>query len=168
MTINTTSTQPMVVVGVDTHQRTHHAVILSMDGARIADGEFPATETGHHALLNWAARHGLIDRFGVESTGSYGAGLTRHLLLAEVDVIEVNRPDKTTRARDGKSDPIDAEAAARAVLTGRATARPKLTTGVVEAIRVLMVAHDSAVKARTAAYSQLRDVITTAPADLHD
>lgn len=167
MTINATSTQP-VVVGVDTHQRTHHAAVLSTEGVLLGEGEFPATEPGHAALLDWAAGHGLIDRIGVESTGSYGAGLTRHLLLAGIDVIEVNRPDKTTRARDGKSDALDAEAAARAVLSGRATARPKVTTGVVEAIRVLMVAHDSAVKARTAAYSQLRDVITTAPAELHD
>jgi len=167
MTTTLTPTQT-IIVGVDTHQRTHHAAVLGVDGALLASGEFPATAHGHTALLDWAAGLGVIDRIGVESTGSYGAGLTRHLLLAGLDVIEVNRPDKTTRARDGKSDPIDAEAAARAVLSGRATARPKITTGVVEAIRMLMVAHDSAVKARTAAYSQLRDVTTTAPAELHD
>lgn len=167
MTTTLTSTQT-IIVGVDTHQRTHHAVILGPDGARLAGGEFAATGPGHSALLEWAAGHGIIDRVGVESTGSYGAGLTRHLLAAGIDVVEVNRPDKTTRARDGKSDPIDAEAAARAVLAGRATARPKVTTGVVETIRMLLITRDSAVKARTAAYSQLRDVITTAPADLHD
>ena len=157
-----------IIVGVDTHQRTHHAVALGPDGGLLGGREFAATGAGHAALLDWAAGYGLIDRVGIESTGSYGAGLTRHLLAAGIDVIEVNRPDKSTRARDGKSDPIDAEAAARAVLAGRATARPKITTGVVESIRMLLITRESAVKARTAAYSQLRDVITTAPSELHD
>lgn len=168
MTINDEPMQPVVVVGVDTHQQTHHAVIVHADGQRLADRQFPATEAGYVELLDWAVGYGRIDRFGVESTGSYGAGLARHLLLAAMEVVEVNRPDTATRARSGKSDPIDAEAAARAVLTGRATGRPKITTGVVEAIRVLMVTRDAAVKARTAAYGQLRDLITTAPTQLHD
>ncbi|MCK3769363.1 IS110 family transposase [Microbacterium aerolatum] len=168
MTITHTQTQPVIVVGVDTHQRTHHAVVLDAAGARLADREFPADTAGHRGMLDWAAGHGLIDRFGVESTGSYGAGLTRQLLAAGVEVVEVNRPDKTVRSRDGKSDPIDAEAAARAVLSGRATARPKVTTGVIESIRMLLVTYNSAVKARTAAYEQMRDIITTAPASLRD
>jgi transposase len=158
----------MVVVGVDTHQRTHHAVVLDLTGGRVADGEFAASTTGYQAMLDWVAGHGLIDRFGIESTGSYGAGLARHLILAGVEVIEVNRPDRTTRAREGKSDPIDAESAARAVLSGRANARPKVTTGVIESIRMLLIARQSAVKARTAALSQLRDIITTAPGPIHD
>lgn len=168
MTITHTHTQPVIVVGVDTHQRTHHAVILDQTGGRVADREFPANTVGYQGLLDWAAGHGLIDRFGIESTGSYGAGLTRQLLAAGIEVVEVNRPDKTVRSRDGKSDPIDAEAAARAVLAGRATARPKVTTGVIESIRMLLVTHRSAVKARTTALLQIRDIITTAPAALHD
>lgn len=168
MTITHALTQPVIVIGVDTHQRTHHAVILDTAGGTLAGREFPVTTAGYQGMLDWAAEHGLIDRFGVESTGSYGAGLTRHLLLAGVEVIEVNRPDKSVRSRDGKSDPIDAEAAARAVLSGRATARPKVTTGVIESIRMLLVARDSAVKARTTAISQLRDIVTTAPEEIHD
>lgn len=168
MTITHALTQPVIVVGVDTHQRTHHAVILDTTGGMLADREFPATAAGYQEMLEWAAGHGVIDRFGVESTGSYGAGLTRHLLLAGAEVIEVNRPDKTVRSRDGKSDSIDAEAAARAVLSGRASARPKVTTGVIESIRMLLVARDSAVKARTSAISQLRDLVTTAPGEIHD
>lgn len=157
-----------VIVGVDTHQRTHHAVVLDSEGRRLGDREFPVSDAGYAALLTWAAAFGVIDRFGVESTGSYGAGLTRFLLAEAVDVIEVNRPDRATRVMDGKSDPLDAEAAARAVLSGRVTARPKLTTGVVESIRVLKNTRDSALTARNAALSQLRDLITTAPAELHD
>lgn len=157
-----------VVVGVDTHQRTHHAVVVRSDGLRLADREFPVSEDGYAGVLAWAGDYGPVRAFGVESTGSYGAGLTRHLLAAGVDVFEVNRPDRAVRARAGKSDPVDADAAARAVLTGRATARPKVTTGVIEAIRVLSASRGSAIKARTAAMLQLRDLITTAPTDLHD
>jgi transposase len=167
MTVQLTATQT-VIVGVDTHQRTHHAVVVDTGGRRLGDQEFPVSEAGYARLLNWAAGFGVIDVVGVESTGSYGAGLTRSLLAAGVEVIEVNAPEKATRARNGKSDPIDADAAARAVLTGRASARPKVTTGVVESIRALKVVRDSAVKNRTAAISQLRDLITTAPAVLHD
>lgn len=167
MTVITESTQ-MIVVGVDTHQRTHHAVVLDHTGKRLADREIPVTERGYAALLDWASGFGLIDRFGIESTGSYGAGLTRFLVAAGIEVIEVNYPDLVTRARQGKSDPIDAEAAARAVLSGRASGRPKLTSGTVESIRVLKISRDSAVKDRSAAFSMLRDIITTAPSELRE
>jgi transposase len=164
----TTAPTQAVIVGVDTHQRTHHAVALDTAGQLVGDQEFPASATGYQDLLDWAAAHGLIQVIGVESTGSYGAGLTTHLLAAGIDVIEVNRPERSTRARQGKSDPIDAESAARQVLAGTATARPKLKTGVVEAIRVAKIPRDSAVKDRTAAYSQLRDLATTAPAGIRE
>jgi len=168
MTSVTQVTQPAVVVGVDTHQQTHYAVVLGVDGRFLGGAEFPASEAGYRQLVDWAAGFGLLDRFGVESTGSYGAGLVRYLLLQQLDVLEVRRPDPATRARDGKSDRIDAEAAARAVLAGRVTGAPKVTTGVVESIRALLITRRSAVKARTAAYSQLRDLITTAPSELRD
>lgn len=156
-----------VVVGVDTHQRTHHAVALSATGAVLGDRAFPASATGAQQLYAWAGGFGPIDRVGVESTGSYGAGLTRALLAAGITVIEV-QPDPRHRARTGKSDPIDAHAAARAVLSGQATAIPKLTTGIVEAIRQLKLTRDGAVKALTAAQGQLRDVATTAPDPVRD
>jgi transposase len=161
-------TSPVVVAGVDTHQRTHHAAVLTESGILLGSREFCATRAGYQQLLDWVAGYGPITAIGVESTGSYGAGLTVHLLVAGVEVIEVNRPDKATRARRGKSDAIDAESAARAVLAGTATARPKLKTGVVEAIRAIKVPRDRAVKDRTAAFGQLRDLITTAPSVIHD
>ena len=105
---------------------------------------------------------------GVESTGSYGAGLTRSLTAAGVQVIEVNQPHRHTRRRRGKSDPIDAEAAARKVLAGEATALPKDSTGPVESIRELRVARDSAVRARSAALAQLGELIGTLPAELRE
>ena len=158
----------LVVAGVDTHQGTHHAAVIDRDGRLLADREFPANGPGYQRLLDWVAGHGLVQGIGVESTGGYGAGLTRHLLVAGVEVFEVNRPERATRAMLGKSDPIDAAAAARQVLTGRATARPKITSGAVESLRMVKIPRDSAVRDRTGAYNQLRDLVTTAPTVIHD
>ena len=164
----TTPALQSVIAGVDTHQATHHAAVLDQHGRLLADREFRADQDGYRSLLAWVASFGLIARIGVESTGSYGAGLARHLLAAGIEVIEVNRPEKTTRVMRGKSDPIDAEAAARQVLAGRANAIVKNSTGIVEAIRALKVPRDSAVRERTRAVLQLRDLITAAPSELRD
>ena len=102
-------------------------------------------------------------RAGVECTGSHGAGLARYLAAQQVAVVEVNQPDRSTRRRRGKTDAVDAEAAARAALSGIARALPKSGDGQVEALRMLRLAKNSAVKARTQALNQLRDLITTAP-----
>jgi transposase len=172
MTLTSDKTQltgtRVVVGGVDTHQLIHHAAVLDEHLVEVADQRFPVGEAGYRQLLDWMAGFGLITRVGVESTGAYGAGLTRFLLAAGLEVLEVRQPEKSTRVREGKSDSIDAYSAARQAATGAARAMPKLTTGVVEAIRMLKVARDGAVKDRTRAYSQLRDLATTAPAAIHD
>jgi transposase len=111
-------------------------------------------------------RHGTVVRVGVEGTGSFGAGLARYLAGEGVTVVEVNRPDRQRRRRRGKSDTVDAESAARAALSGDASGRPKSADGRVEAIRVLRLARRSAVKARTQAANQIRDLIVTAPDQL--
>lgn len=160
-----------VVVGVDTHQQVHHAAVIDLDGRRLADRGFPATGSGYAALLAWAKSHsttGALARVGVESTGSYGAGLTRRLLAEGINLYEVSRPEKATRVTHGKSDPIDAYSAAEQVRTGRARGRAKATTSTVESLRMLKVPRDSAVRERTRAYSQLRDLITAAPTPIHD
>ena len=104
---------------------------------------FPATQAGYIQVLDWMSSYGLIRRVGVESTGSYGAGLARHLLAAEIEVYEIQRPEKTSRYRQGKSDAIDAYSAARQAATGTAHGRllglPKTSTGVVEAIRMIKI-----------------------------
>jgi transposase len=115
----------VVIGGVDTHGRTHHAAAIDQQGRRLGDREFPADSGGYRQLLGWRGRHGNPDTVGVEGTGSYGAGLTRYLLDLGVKVVEVDRPDRRTRRQRGKSDPIDAEAAARAVLAGVVTAPAK-------------------------------------------
>lgn len=100
----------------------------------------------------------------MECTGSYGAALARHLAAAQVEVLEVNQPDKATRRRRGKNDAIDAEAAARAVLTGRATALAKTGDGPVEMLRMFKLAKASASKSRSQAINQLKAVLVSAVA----
>ena len=152
-----------VTGGVDTHADTHTAAALDQVGGLLGTATFPATPAGYQQLADWLAGFGPVGRVGVEGTGSYGAGLTRHLTAAEITVIEVNRPDRSDRRRRGKSDPIDAINAARAVLAGTATATPKSRDGIVEAIRVLHLTRQGAVKARTAARNQFTSLVVTAP-----
>lgn len=168
MTATTQNRQPQLIAGVDSHKAPHHVAVLSAAGQRLSDHEFPAATAGYHELLDWVSSQGNIQSFGIESTGSYAAGLTRFLTGQGIDVKEVNMPHPHTRARIGKDDAIDAEAAARKVLAGVATADPKRTTGAIESIRFLMLARDSAVKARTIALVQLQDILVTAPAEIRE
>lgn len=168
MTEQLQDTRTIVVGGVDAHAQTHHLVAVDLTGRRLGSQEFPATSQGYREALDWLAGFGVIDKVGIESTGSYAAGLTRFLLEMGVEVVEVNQPHKHLRARKGKDDAIDAEAAALKALSGQAAATPKTTTGAVEAIRFLRVARDSAVNSRTRALLQLRDLLVTAPAELRE
>lgn len=164
----TQATKDGIVVGVDTHRDVHVAVALDRIGGRLGECSVPTTRAGYAQLERWAAGLGTVRAFGIEGTGSYGAGLARHLRAAGHEVREVDRPDRSTRRRLGKSDPLDAEAAARSVLAGTATTRPKAADGTVEALRLLVLTKRSADKARTAAMTQLRAVIVTAPAVLRE
>jgi transposase len=157
-----------IVGGVDTHGDTHHAAVVLANGTRVADAEFPATAAGYVLLLGWLRSFGRLIAVGVEGTGAYGAAVTRHLMAQGVRVVEVNRPDRRQRRTKGKSDPLDAYSAAEAVLSQRATATPKLGTGIVESIRALHTTRAGAVKARTAAINELRALLVTAPAELRD
>ncbi len=152
--------------GVDTHGRTHHAAAIDSAGRLHGDAEFAATAAGFAALLAWLAGFGRVVQVGVEGTGTYGAGLARFVRAYGLSVVEVNRPDRSTRRRQGKSDPIDAQAAARATLAGVAATTPKTREGQVEMIRVLRVARRGAMKARVAAGAQLRDLVHAAPEEL--
>jgi transposase len=161
--------EPLVVTGgVDAHAANHHVAALDERGALLGSASFPTTTRGYAEALEWLRSHGILNAVAVESTGSYAAGLVRYLREHAVRVVEVNQPHPHTRRRIGKSDPIDAEMAARQLLSGKATAVPKQTTGIVESIRLLRVARESAVKARTAATLQLGDLIITAPQPLRD
>jgi transposase len=157
-----------VIVGVDTHKHVHAAVAIDALGARLGATTVPASERGYRALEAWARSLGPIRAFGVEGTGSCGAGLSRFLAAQGHAVLDVDRPDRQLRRREGKSDPLDAESAARAVLGGQAAARPKSGTGTVEMIRHLKVARDTAVKGRTQAMVTLKAIIVGAPAALRE
>jgi transposase len=163
-----TQDQPLVIGGVDSHADAHHFAALDQRGALLGTKRFLTTTPGYAQALDCLSSFGEIDTVAVESTGSYAAALVRYLREHDIAVVEVNQPDAHTRRRVGKSDPIDAEMAARLFQAGKATAVPKQTNGIVESIRLLRVARDSAVKSRTAATVQIRDLIITAPQPLRD
>lgn len=156
-----------VVVGVDTHKEEHVAVAVDGLGRRLSDIAISATPAGYIALLIWTEGLGPLAAFGVEGTGSYGSGLARFLRRNGHRVVEVSRaPRRGERRLSGKSDPIDAEHAARAVLAGRATAIPKLGEGAVESIRLVKIARDGAVRAQSQAMQTLKSVLITSPDEL--
>jgi transposase len=157
-----------VTGGVDTHAEVHVAGMVDQAGRVLGTREFPATAEGYAAALAWMRGHGDLARAGVEGTGSYGAGLGRYLATQGIEVAEVIRPNRQARRRRGKSDPADAVAAALAALNGEASGQPKSGDGTVESIRALQVARRGAVKARTQAGNQLRDLIITAPQMLRE
>jgi transposase len=155
-----------VILGVDTHLNLHVGALVSNSGKYLGTLSVTTDAAGYLKLIMWARSFGSLHRAGVEGTGTYGAGLARSLRENEVQVLEVNRPDRATRRSRGKSDPTDAENAARAVLSGIATAVPKVQSGAAEAMRSVSVARRSAVKAKTQAINQLRALLISAPQDV--
>jgi transposase len=158
----------LVTLGVDTHADIHVAVALDQLGGMLGAIEIPTTRAGCAQLLEWASALGVIDRVGIEGTGSYGAGLFRWLRARGITVVEVDRPDRKLRRQRGKDDITDAEGAARSVLSGQATGIPKSADGNVEMIRVLRVARRSAMRAKIAAINQLHALVVSAPDELRE
>lgn len=155
-----------VVIGADTHLDTIHIAAITDTGQLLSDAEFRTNPTGYWAAICWTRSFGEIVSVGVEGTSSYGAGFTQALQANNIHVVEVNRPDRSARRRQGKSDPLDAYAAARAVLAGHGLAIPKDPhTG---ALKALLIARRGAIKARTAAIQQIKDLLITAPAELRE
>lgn len=156
----------VVIGGVDTHKDVHVAAVIDERGKILDTAEFETTEKGYRSLMTWMVGFGELVRVGVEGTGAYGAGLARHLAREGIEVVEVNRPNRQMRRRRGKSDTVDAEAAARAALNGEAAVIPKAEGGIIESIRVLRVAFTSARNSRVRVALQIRDLLITAPDDL--
>jgi transposase len=152
-----------VVGGVDTHADAHVAAALDANGGVLGVESFPADEAGFEDLLGWLVGFGRVSLVGVEGTGSWGVGLARFLAGAEVEVVEVDRPNRQARRKVGKSDPTDAVAAARAALSGAASGIPKTRNGPVEQMRVLLVAKRSARAQRIQTLNQLRHLVFTGP-----
>jgi transposase len=167
VTIVETRAQARAITGgVDTHADVHVAAALDPVGGLLGVQEFPATPAGYGQLLGWLGGFGTVCLVGVEGTGSYGAGLARHIAAAGVRVVEVDRADRQDRRRAGKSDPLDAVSAARAALSGRAAGAPKGRDGAVEAIRALMVAKRTARAERVQTINQARALVLTGPDDI--
>jgi len=159
--------QPRSVVGgVDTHKDVHVAAVIDTAGRVLGTDSFETTPAGYRRLLRWLRGHGEVLVVGVEGTGSWGAGLARHLAAEQVAVVEVDRPNRQVRRRRGKSDPVDAEHAARAALSGEASGSPKSKDGAVEMMRSLRIVRRSAIKARAQASNQLHALVDSAPEPL--
>jgi len=152
-----------VVGGVDTHADTHVAAAIDSNGGVLGVESFPADQAGYRELFKWLVGFGDVTRVGVEGTGSWGVGLNRFLHNQDITVVEVDRPNRQTRRKVGKSDPTDAVSAARAALSGAASVTPKTRNGPVEQMRVLLVARRSARQQRIQTLNQLRHLVFTAP-----
>jgi transposase len=157
-----------IIIGVDTHKDTHVAVALNGLGAKLGDLVVTTDAAGYRCLSDWALSMGKVLAFGVEGSGSYGAGLCRALRAQGFRLVDINRPNRRRRRQLGKSDTIDAELAARAVLAGEADAVPKAADGMIEMIRQLKVARHSAVKARSQAMLAIKTLLVSAPQTLRD
>ena len=162
------TTMERITGGVDTHLDVHVAAALDARGALLETKSFPATAAGYRQLHSWLQAFGEIERVGVEGTGSYGAGLTRHLHSKGLSVVEVDRPNRQNRRRRGKSDTVDAISAARAAQSGDAAGEAKTRDGNVECMRVLRLVMLSARRNRTVALNQMRSIVSTGPEELRD
>jgi transposase len=90
-----------VTGGVDTHADTHVAAAVDDNGGLLGVESFPATENGYAHLFGWLAGFGEVAKVGVEGTGSWGVGLARYLTGLDVSVVEVDRPNRQTRRKQG-------------------------------------------------------------------
>ena len=164
----TTADNIQIIGGVDTHQDLHTAAVVSHDGTVLGTESFSTTRAGYRAMLRWFRSHGELLRVGVESTGTYGAGITRHLALSGIPVLEVTGPDPASRRAKGKDDALDAISAAEAARARRRVQVAKDRSGSVEALRVLRTTRKTAIKCRRAALQQLYNTIVAAPEEVRD
>lgn len=157
-----------VVGGVDTHKDLHVAAVVDEQDSVLETRCFAATRQGYRQLLQWMRSFGELQRVGVESTGTYGAGLLRHLQAAGVEVLEVTAPDRQDRRRRGKDDDLDAQNAAHAAFSGKRVVTPKTRDGMIESLRVLKACRKTAVAARRVALQMIHNTIVCAPEELRD
>jgi transposase len=168
VTTDETPAARRVVGGVDTHKDLHVAAVVDEHDRLIDSRSFATTRQGYRQMLAWMRSLGQLDRVGVEATGTYGAGLLRHLEAAGVEVLEITAPDRTDRRRRGKNDDFDAEAAAHAAFAGKRAVTPKRRDGMIEALRVLKACRKTAVSARRVALQMIHNTIVSAPEELRD
>lgn len=157
-----------VVGGVDTHKDLHVAALVDERDLVLGTRCFATTRQGYRQMLDWMRSFGELRRVGIESTGSYGAGLLRFVQKAGIEVLEVTTPDNQDRRRRGKNDDLDAQNAAHAAFAGRRTVTPRSRDGMVESLRVLTACRKTAVAARRVALQMIQNTIVSAPDGLRD
>ncbi|WP_037284244.1 IS110 family transposase [Rubellimicrobium mesophilum] len=157
-----------VIGGVDTHKDLHVAAVVDKGDRVLGSRCFATTRQGYRQMLAWMRSFGELQRIGIESTGSYGAGLLRFMQAAGVEVLEVTAPDRHDRRRRGKNDDLDAQNAAHAAFAGRRTVTPRSRDGMVESLRVLKACRKTAVAARRVALQMIQNTIVCAPDSLRD
>lgn len=164
----TSNTANRIVGGVDTHKDLHVAAVVDNHDRILGTSSFAATRQGYRQMLAWMRSLGQLQRVGIESTGSYGAGLLRFLQAAGIEVLEITAPDRQDRRRRGKNDDLDAQNAAHAALAGARTVTPRTRDGMVESLRVLKACRKTAVTARRVALQMIHNTIVCAPDILRD
>ena len=157
-----------VVGGVDTHKDLHVAAVVDERDLVLGTRCFATTRQGYRQMLDWMRSFGELRRVGIESTGSYGAGLLRFVQKAGIEVLEVTTPDNQDRRRRGKNDDLDAQNAAHAAFAGKRTVTPRSRDGMVESLRVLSACRKTAVAARRVALQMIQNTIVCAPDGLRD
>src|SRR5579872_6292988 len=157
-----------VVGGVDTHKDLHVAAVVNEQYRVLGTRSFATTRQGSRQMLTWMRSYGEVQRIGIESTGSYGAGLLRFMQQAGITVLEVTTPDKQDRRRRGKNDDLDAQNAAHAAFAGQRTVTPRSRDGMIESLRVLMACRKTAITARCVALQMIQNTILSAPDALRD
>jgi transposase len=165
---NDEPTRSVVIGGVDTHKDLHVAAVVDHQDRVMGTRSFASTRQGYRQMLAWMRSFGELQRVGVESTGSYGAGLLRFLQQAGVTVLEVTAPDRQDRRKRGKNDDLDAQNAAHAAFSGQRTVTPRSRDGMIEALRVLVACRKTAVTARRIALQMIHNTIVAAPDGLRD
>jgi transposase len=157
-----------VVGGVDTHKDLHVAAVVDERDLVLGTRCFATTRQGYRQMLDWMRSFGELRRVGIESTGSYGAGLLRFVQKAGIEVLEVTTPDNQDRRRRGKNDDLDAQNAAHAAFAGKRTVTPRSRDGMVESLRILSACRKTAVAARRVALQMIQNTIVCAPDGLRD
>lgn len=155
-----------LILGVDTHLDINVAVLINPLGQVIATSEFEMNTKGYEHLYKWCYSFGIINFCRHRRYRNIWFGVISFLNEEGITILEVNRPNRAIRRLRGKSDPTDAESAARAVLSNEAKALPKSQGGAVEAMRFLLITRRSAVKAKTQSINQIRAMLVTAPDEI--
>ncbi|PVE20208.1 IS110 family transposase, partial [Microvirga sp. KLBC 81] len=150
------------VGGVDTHKDLHVAAVVDERDQVLGTQSFATTRQGYRQMLAWMRSFGNLQRVGIESTGTYGAGLLRYMQTAGVEVLEVTTSDKHDRRRRRKNDDLDAQNAAHAAFAGKQTVTPRSRDGMIESLRVLKACRKTAVAARRIALQMIQNTIVCA------